>query len=292
MDRLVESGKTVGIEKSVMKAFPNLFVGQKGNKSGMLGRWKTQADAQRWRDIPWEKLSEADRTTMKELPDWIRIPLDMPPRSLERFKEGKNVPPCIVKKIVELIERATTGGKRSQITSGFVDQKDIKKEAENLLQIYYETQKAKAKEFGLEEPKVKASLSDKWVSRLLKAYGWRAKTPNTYGAYLDYDDERMEKSRQMFRFQRLMHSVRLDMSLNFDQVWKASWTHPKKLLHRSFDVDCPSQHLRGKRDQVMNHLAKLQQSQQGQWEVKRRRITGSGAGSKTSPHAFKPIQSH
>lgn len=129
---------------------------------------------------------------MKELPDWIRIPLDMPPRSLERFKEGKNVPPCIVKKIVELIERATTGGKHSQMTSGFVDLKDIKKEAENLLQVYYETQKAKAKELGLEEPKIKGSLSDKWVSRLLKAYGWKAKTPNTYGAYLDYDDERME----------------------------------------------------------------------------------------------------
>ena len=45
VDRLVEEGVTSGIEKRVMETFKHLFAGSKGYKSGVLGRWLTQADA-------------------------------------------------------------------------------------------------------------------------------------------------------------------------------------------------------------------------------------------------------
>ena len=64
------------------------------------------------------KCPDRDKRDMKELPDWVRIPLGMAPRSIERFKSGRNVPPCVMKKIVEMIERVTTGGEHSQLTRG------------------------------------------------------------------------------------------------------------------------------------------------------------------------------
>lgn len=257
-----------------MATFPQIFTGKNGRKSGMLGRWKTQAESQGWYSIPWEKMSEKDKKNMKELPDWVRIPLGMAPRSIERFKSGRNVPPCVMKKIVEMIERVTTGGEHSQLTSGKVDTKSIKREAEELLRVYQDTQEAIAKEMGIEVESVKEALSDRWVTRVLQAYGWKPRAPNTHGAYLDYEDQRMSRSRQLFKFQRDLFATRLDLCLNFDQLWKSSWEQPKKLWHRIFGSDCPAHHLRGKRDQVMVHLSKLQQEEDRMWEVKRRRITG------------------
>lgn len=85
-------------------------------------------------------------------------------------------------------------------------------------------------------PKVKTQISEKWTGRFLEAYGWTKRSPNTAGAYLEYTDERMEKSRKLFAFMRLSNDVRLDMALNFDQVWKQSWADPKKLLCRQWLV--------------------------------------------------------
>ena len=281
MERLIEEGKKSGIEKAVAHSFPNLFRGRNGTQSGLLGRWKTQCDDQRWREIPWDKMSEKDRKSMKELPDWVRIPMGMPPRSLERFKEGRNVPACINQKLVELVSRITTGSDSPcQLTSGHVDKKKIKDEAERLLKVYREAQNGLAdpgqsEEQGDEASQAKCEVSIRWVNRFLKACGWRERAPNTYGAYLDYDDQRMIKSRQMFQFQRQLNNVRLDMTLNFDQVWKPSWTKPKKLLHRSYMDEGPSCMLLGKREKVMAHLNALQQDAAKEWQVKKRRITGS-----------------
>ena len=284
MERLIEEGKTSGVEKAVAQTFPHLFQGRHGTKSGLLGRWKTQCDDQRWREIPWDKMADKDRRSMKELPDWVRIPMGMPPRSLERFKAGKNVPACISQKLVEMVSKVTTGSEDGacQLTSGHLDKKQVKSEAERLLKVYQDAQSALAdpgqseeQEQGAENPPAKASVSTRWVNRFLKAWGWRGRTPNTYGAYLDYDDQRMIKSRQMFQFQRQLHNVRLDMTLNFDQVWKPSWVQPKKLLHRAFLGDGPSCMLMGKREKVMAHLNDLQQAAAKDWQVKKRRITGS-----------------
>ena len=41
---------------------------------------------------------------------------------------------------------------------------------------------------------------------MLVNYGWKRHAPNTYGAYLAYDDERMVKSRKMFGFRRWVGS--------------------------------------------------------------------------------------
>ena len=201
MDRLIEEGRTSGIEKAVMNTFPHFFAGAKGNKTGMLGRWKTQCDKQNWRQIPWERLSNNDRQ-MKELPDWIRLPMGLLPRAAERFKEGGNVPPCITNKLVSLVDRITTGGEHSKLTGGNLNTKEIKKEAERLLSIYRQTQAEYAEANGKAAPPCKEKISDRWVNRFLAHFGWRRRTPNTYGAYLAYDDERMEKSRKMFQFRR------------------------------------------------------------------------------------------
>lgn len=205
MDRLIESGQTTGIEKAVMKTFPAIFCGLKGNKSGMLGRWKTQCDKQRWREIPFEKLSVADRQ-MKELPDWVRIPLGLVPRNLERFREGGQVPVCIVNQLVDLVEKLTTGCNSAALTTGTLNSKQIQKEAERLLKIYNKAQEEAAEAAGKPVPLAKTKISDRWANRLLVNYGWKRHAPNTYGAYLAYDDERMVKSRKMFGFRRWVGS--------------------------------------------------------------------------------------
>lgn len=186
-----------------MKTFPSLFVGTgaKGEKSGMLGRWRSQCDSQKWRLIPWEKLSEKDRS-MKELPDWVRLPLGMPPRALDRFKEGAHIPPCITSRMVSLIERVTTGTENSQMTAGSIDTKNLKKEAESMLKVYNDAQEQACIEQGLPAPVRKEEISNRWINRMLAHYGFKRKTPNTYGAYLPYEDERMEKSREVFQFRR------------------------------------------------------------------------------------------
>ena len=204
MDRLIDEGVTYGIEKRIMKTFPSLFQSASGGKSGMLGRWKTQCDAQKWRLVPWERLSPQDREA-RELPDWMRIPLGMCSRSVERFKEGKNIPACVAEKMAQMVEKVVTGGETSQLTAGHLDTKLLKKEAESMLKIYHDAQTASFKEKGLEPPEQKTSISDRWVNRFLAHQGYKRKTPNTFGAYLPYEDERMEKSRKIFHFRRRGH---------------------------------------------------------------------------------------
>lgn len=203
LDRLKESGKTHGLEKAVMSALPHLFMGTRGNfKTGMLGRWVAQCDRQGWRKIPWGNPSQ-DLRTMKELPDFVRLPMGMTPRGLDRFKHGKQVPAPVTDCLIQVIERITTGSDKSTLTSGVLDTSKVKLEAERLLQKYAETQKRIAEEKGLPDVPCKAKISDRWVNRLLETYGWRRRAPNTNGAYLDYDDERMKKSRDTFSFQRM-----------------------------------------------------------------------------------------
>lgn len=72
---------------------------------------------------------------------------------------------------------------------------------------------------------------------------------------------------------RLQNNVRLDMALNFDQVWKSSWSNPKKVFQRVLDTNCPSVCLRGKRDALWQELSAMQKDVQ--WEAKRRRIAGA-----------------
>lgn len=72
---------------------------------------------------------------------------------------------------------------------------------------------------------------------------------------------------------RLQNDVRLDMALNFDQVWKQSWSNPKKVLTRVLDTDCPSVSLKGKREALWNQLMAMQKGT-AEWTAKRRRIAG------------------
>ena len=198
----------------------------------------------------------------------------MTPRNLERFKSGVHVPECVQKKVVEYVERLTTGGLNSQLTSGTLDFKQIRLEAQKMLDLFHETQRNVAKDLNLPAPKEKATISDRWVSRLMESYGFRSRTPNTYGAYLAYDDERMSKARKLFSFQRLQRNCKPELTLNFDQVWKNGYANPKKLWHRVYDGSCPARILKTRKEQVMNELAKLQESGGGERDAKRRRTTG------------------
>jgi len=203
LDRLLEEGQKHGLEKKIMQTFPHIFMGTRGSlKSGMLGRWLVQCDEQKWREIPFERMNEEDRN-MKELPDWIRVAFGMVPRGLERFKEGSNVPPVISKAVISMVERITCGGDNSRQTCGTLDVKDVKLEAERLLKVYHEAQEKEAEERGLEAPAQKSEVSIRWVNRILEHYGWKRNAPNTHGAYLDYEDERMKKSRKCWEFLRL-----------------------------------------------------------------------------------------
>ena len=203
LDRLIEMGDQTSLEKKVMHTFPDVFGGPNGFKSGMLGRWVEMADARGWRNIPWEKMSQSDRESIKELPDWMRIPLGLLPRSLDRFKTGKQVPPIVVQSMVGLIERVTCGGSTSNLTAGTLKTKSLKHDCQELLDEYAECQKQACEEKGIEAPKTKLEVTEKWILRLLKHYGWKRNAPNTMGAYLDYGDERMIKSRKSWEFLRL-----------------------------------------------------------------------------------------
>ena len=202
VDRLVEEGVRYGLEKKVMARYPEMFMGTKGKmKSGMLGRWIVLADEQEWRKIPFERMSAEDRK-LKDLPDWIRLPLGLPPRSLDKFKSGTTVPSAVTKRIIELIQR-TTCGMGSRLTSGTLKTESVKAEADDLLKSYNESQKKTAEEHGIALPKQKESVTTRWVNRLLEHYGWKRNSPNTLGAYLEFDDERMQKSRKAWSFLRL-----------------------------------------------------------------------------------------
>ncbi|CAK8988642.1 unnamed protein product [Durusdinium trenchii] len=253
LDRLIESGQRKGLEKSVMHSFPEVFMGTRGKmKTGMLGRWLVQADEQSRRKIPFEKMSAKDQQ-MKDLPDWVRLPLGMTPRSLDRFKSGTNVPQPVVTKVVQMIERVTCG-QGPALTAGVLKAESVKKEVESMLQVFNDAQKKTAEENGIAIPDQKSKVSIRWVNRLLSHYGWKRNAPNTYGAYLEFDDERMVRSRRAWRFLRLEKNVRLDLALNFDQVWKA-----------------------GKREQLWAELHRLQRQGNTEWEAKRRRIAGRDA---------------
>lgn len=201
LDRLIESGQRKGLEKSVMHSFPEVFMGTRGKmKTGMLGRWLVQADEQSWRKIPFEKMSAKDQQ-MKDLPDWVRLPLGMTPRSLDRFKSGTNVPQPVVTKVVQMIERVTCG-QGPALTAGVLKAESVKKEVESMLQVFNDAQKKTAEENGIAIPDQKSKVSIRWVNRLLSHYGWKRNAPNTYGAYLEFDDERMVRSRRAWRFLR------------------------------------------------------------------------------------------
>ena len=203
VDRLIEAGEKTCIEKKVMQTFPNIFMGSFGSfKTGMLGRWISQADNQNWRSVPWEKMSLEDRNRIKELPDWIRAPLGLLPRSLDRWKSGSNVPPCVVASLVKMVEKVTCGGATANLTAGTVHTKAVKEDCQRLLDEYAEAQRQSCVERGISPPEAKLAVSSKWVNRLFKTYGWKRNTPNTMGAYLEYEDERMEKSRKAWSFLR------------------------------------------------------------------------------------------
>ena len=246
VDRLVEEGVTSGIQKRVMETFKHMFAGSKGYKSGVLGRWLTQADAQKWREIPFERMSAADRS-MKELPDWARIPLGMRPRSLERFRDGKQVPACVVTSLVKIVERLMCGAEDSPLTCGNLSVKNLQAEANRLLKSFWEAQEEANPDIKI--PK-KMEVSEKWINRFLDKNGWTRRAPNTCGAYLEYDDERMQRSRQTFSFPRIGQEVPLALCVNFDQIWRQTWPDPKRVLLR-FSNCSVNEFLSSKRRQAL-----------------------------------------
>ena len=72
---------------------------------------------------------------------------------------------------------------------------------------------------------------------------------------------------------RLDKSIRLDLCLNFDQVWRSNWSNPKKVLTRTAVTDAATSLIAGKRQKIWEELQKLQ-SQEVDWTAKRRRIAG------------------
>ena len=91
-----------------------------------------------------------------------------------------------------MIEKVTCG-EGTRLTSGSVKVDSVKKQAEILLEAYNRAQQQAAAQHGIAMPEVKSTVSERWINRLLSHYGWKRNTPNTLGAYLEFDDERMVK---------------------------------------------------------------------------------------------------
>ena len=79
----------------------------------------------------------------------------------------------------------------------------------------------------------------------------------------------------LFACARLQNDVRLDLCLNFDQVWKQCWSYPKKVLHRTFDSARLNDLLKGKRNEAVEEMFKMS-GQGAEWPFKRRRVRGLG----------------
>ena len=60
---------------------------------------------------------------------------------------------------------------------------------------------------------------------------------NTAGIYLEYDDVRMESVRNEFSRIRTEQGISLCLILNFDQVWKQSYSAPQRLWHHCGNLD-------------------------------------------------------
>ena len=76
---------------------------------------------------------------------------------------------------------------------------------------------------------------------------------------------------------RLEKSIRLDMCLNFDQVWKQSWGGPKKVYIREFETDVAMKVLSSKKRKICHHLETLQDHNRNPWAFKKKRIIGEGS---------------
>ena len=177
-DRLIDSGMTAGVEKKVMETFPNLFAsysnGKFHMKSGMLGRWLTQADQQQWRMIPWDRMSAVDRG-MKELPDWIRIPMGQPPRIIEKFKEGRNIPKAVWpgwwKWWVSLLVEQT----ESRVDPWA--QQLWKEKQRNCLKSTLKPKRKRQKKSGIKVPDAKTTVTTRWCKRLLEILWLQRENP-------------------------------------------------------------------------------------------------------------------
>ena len=79
-------------------------------------------------------------------------------------------------------------------------------------------------------PLLSLKVDHRWVRRFKERWQWKALKANGQGAYLSYDDPRMEAARGRFAAMRAQHAVPAELCLNFDQLWKCSWVHPEKVL--------------------------------------------------------------
>ena len=61
---------------------------------------------------------------------------------------------------------------------------------------------------------------------------WSYQASNTKGAYLPDQCDEMVSTRQAHRAQRAMNNVPWQLTLNFDQLWRAAWEPPQKCCTR------------------------------------------------------------
>jgi len=71
---------------------------------------------------------------------------------------------------------------------------------------------------------------------------------------------------------RLQEDARLDLCINFDQVWKQTWSYPKQVLHRAHESGSWRSLLSSKRKEAIEHLQKINENKEQ--HTKRRRIRG------------------
>lgn len=75
-------------------------------------------------------------------------------------------------------------------------------------------------------------VDSKWVGRFLYRWQFSYQASNTKGAYLPDTCLEMKETRLAHRTQRVVNEVPFQLVLNFDQLWKAAYEPPKRVLHK------------------------------------------------------------
>lgn len=93
-------------------------------------------------------------------------------------------------------------------------------------------------------PLVTLNISPQWVRRFQERHNWRDLKTNTSGNYLAYNDPKMIIARQRFHSVREQHNVPIELVLNFDQLWKASWVQFERLMIPSDGLQPKNKHVK------------------------------------------------
>ena len=168
---------------------------------------------------------------MKQLPGFLRRALDLP----ERFRKGHALfmPIEVEECMNDVLERMVAGSTRTLQNAGSMKPQVLLQTASKLLKSWRDLYLKSCEENGIKPKECRENKpNNQWLSRFLYRWQWSWQASNTKGSYLPNDSEEMIEMRKTHQAQRLIEKAPWSMTLNFDQMWRAGYEPPSKVLHK------------------------------------------------------------